>query len=347
MYSTSRPRWRRATKSCSLSAGTQRRSASPWSRRSGVRIRATRRSGDWRQSDAIPSSLKGSPRRAIRSYSGPESVFAHALTWLAVPPSQTAAPNRSGAAPISQLTMNPPYESPMIPSRAGSARPEVDDVVDCREDVVGVDAAEVAELGRDPCLPVPGPTPDVRQDDPVAARREKDVLQRGCRGPGPDRTPVDVHHRGQGLVERARGRDDPGLDRAAGAGHLDAPHLRPREAAPPGAAEGGVAPDAGAAAGAAGSPAADRPGLATAASRDPATVSSSIGRSSSVATNDTTPPATPSVTAAISASVRRVGAPTGRPASRIPAEAPGLHAAGRADEGHERPGAVPRRPRPR
>ena len=83
----------------------------------------TRRSGDWRQSEAIPSSLKGSPRRAIRSYSGPESVFAHALTWFVVPPSLTAAAKRPGTAPISQLTMNPPYESPMIPSRAGSANP--------------------------------------------------------------------------------------------------------------------------------------------------------------------------------------------------------------------------------
>ena len=94
-------------KNCSLSAAGQRRSASPWTISSGVRTFATFRSGDWRHSLSMPSGESGSPIRAIRAYSGPESELAHALIWLVTPFSETAALKRS-VVPTSQLTMNPP-----------------------------------------------------------------------------------------------------------------------------------------------------------------------------------------------------------------------------------------------
>ena len=94
-------------KSCSLSCGGQRRSASAWSMSNGVRIEVTFRSGDWRQSFSMPVGLNGSPRREARSYSGPESELAQSEIWFVTPFSETAARNRSDV-PTSQFTMNPP-----------------------------------------------------------------------------------------------------------------------------------------------------------------------------------------------------------------------------------------------
>ena len=84
----------------------------------------------------------------------------------------------------------------------GVGEPERDDVVDGRVDVVGVDAAPVAELRADPVAPVRRRAADVGQDDAVAARDEERDLDVRRGRPRAERPAVDVDDR----RERARRR---------------------------------------------------------------------------------------------------------------------------------------------
>jgi len=83
--------------------------------------------------------------------------------------------------------------------QAGSDR-----VVERGVDIVGVDAAPVAELGSDPVPAVADRAADVGQQDAVAARDQKRYFQAGRRDPAPERTAVDVDHRRQGPLARVR-----------------------------------------------------------------------------------------------------------------------------------------------
>ena len=86
------------------------------------------------------------------------SEFAQALIWFVTPFSETAAWNRSARA-------DQPVDHEPAVAQAEDAEPlgireaEPDDVVERGVDVVGVDAAPVAELRPDPVAAVAGAEP--------------------------------------------------------------------------------------------------------------------------------------------------------------------------------------------
>ena len=101
-----------------------------------------------------------------------------------------------------------------------------------RMDIVGVDAAPVAELRPDPVAAVRRRAADVREHDPVAAPRRAATTSRCGAGAQPRAGRRGRRRRSAARVAGAGGERDPGVDRAARAGRLDQPHLDRREARP-------------------------------------------------------------------------------------------------------------------
>ena len=145
----SRRSHRSAAKYCSLSAVGQRRSASDWSISSGVWTFATLRSGDWRHSCSTPSGVVASPIRAARQYSGPavavrpgRDLVGHAVLGHGRPEPVCRAHEPVDHEPTVREAQRPQ------PVRVRQAEPH--DVVERGVHVLGVGAAPVAELRRDP-----------------------------------------------------------------------------------------------------------------------------------------------------------------------------------------------------
>ena len=164
---------------------------------------ATFASGLWRQSFATPSGSSGVPIRAIRLNSTPASPTAPAETWLVTPATLTPALKRS-VVPTSQLTMNPPYDSPSTPSRSGSARPSAIAWSTAAWTSSASAPPQFPRCGRIQSPPVAGRAADVREDDAVAAGAQQDDLDRGRRRPATERAAVDVHDGRAGRRRRRR-----------------------------------------------------------------------------------------------------------------------------------------------